>query len=116
MKNNENGAILITVAVLTLVMMILVVSVISLNVSQIKTNRHQAQRIKAEQIAKQIFWQNYSSLSLTGSPLNPLTGIINIPINGGPSTEAYEYTITPTPGAGPGGTDVYAVDVQYPGQ
>lgn len=116
MKNNEQGAILITVAVLTLIMMILVVSVISLNVSQIKSNRHQAERIKAEQLAKQVFWENYTSLSATGNTAYPDDGTPQPPVTIDGKTYIFRLTrILPDPDPATG-TTRFDVQVDYPHQ
>jgi len=105
MKTNIKGAILIAVAMLSFVMMVIAVGIITLNSSQSLTNRHQIERIKAEQVAKGAFWNNYMSRFL-----NDTNATLNAEIL---DNKKFSPKITSSSGGGPNGTDIDEITVDY---
>lgn len=103
---NESGAILILVAVLSLVMMIIALGIISLNASQAISHEHQVDRVKASQLAKGIWWLQYSNQFLGG---NAADGIETI--DGKPYT--FNIIADPIADSGPNETETFTVQIQY---
>ncbi len=100
----DSGSVLIAVSMLSLVMMLIAVGIITLNSSQALSNRHQIERIKADQVAQGVFWQNYMSLMTT----NSIT-VLNQEIL---DNKKYTPTMSVSSG-GPNGTTAYTITVDY---
>jgi predicted PurR-regulated permease PerM len=103
----EKGIVLISIIIVTIVISILVIGILSTNVSEVLVNQKQIDRIKAEQLAKGIFWVNYTNI-YEGNPVqNP----------GSVSLDGKQFTayMTPggAPGSGPNGTQPYIINVNY---
>ncbi len=69
-QNHESGMALVTVLMIVLVMMILSVSILSQHMSQSSSSKAQVDQICADQIAKGVFWNAYSSGNFTPGTAN----------------------------------------------
>ena len=61
----ESGMVLVTVLMIVAVMMILSVSILSQNITQSTSSQAQVEQIRADELAKGIFWNTYSSGAFT---------------------------------------------------
>ena len=108
-KMNESGMVLLSVLIISLVLAVAVVSVLMLNASRVKLGEKQIRNIQAEQLAVGQYWNNYSSLTIQGSPV---TYSSYCPYNN--STICYSTSLTKTTGGGPENTDKYSILVNTP--
>ena len=95
--NRESGMVLVTVLMIVAVMMILCVSILSQNITQNTSSQAQVEQIRADQYAKGVFWNAYSSGVFT--PGSTVLG----------NSAGKTYTATVSPQAG----NAYAVSVSY---
>ena len=102
---NNQGMILVTVAIIVSVMMIISISLFSMRASQSISAENQIERLTAKQVAKYAFWKNYMSLVTTNAAIT--SSSLNL------DGRTYNYTIVSDPGAGIYNTTVYNVIVSY---
>ena len=105
LKNNESGMILMIVLLIVAVMMIFTITILTQSISQTTASQKEIERIKAEQLAKGIFWNAYAG----GSGQQLTTGPVTI---GAIDGKTYQATITSL-GAGPANTTAYSINVSY---
>ncbi len=101
---NESGMVLMIVIMIVLVIMIISITILSQSMNQTSTAREQIDQIKADQIAKGIFWNAYSSEAITPSAGQSMT------------VDGKVYTVdvsSPADQPAIGGSQPYSVNISY---
>ncbi len=83
----KSGVVIIIVLIIIMVMVVFGVTILSQSMSQSKTSRAQVDQIVADQWAKGVFWNAYTSGSCSGSPTTTINN--------------RTYTATISSGSGP---------------
>ncbi len=104
--SNKKATVLVTVIMLITAMSALAVGILSAMGSQGVFGQNQISRIKAEQLAKGMFWKLYYQRALTGT---------NPSIVGTETLDGKTYTMSATSAgsAGPGGTATVTTTISY---
>ncbi len=101
-RDNESGIILLTVVMVSIVLAIIAVAVMSTSVSQVKTGETVVDSIRAEELAKGIFFQ-YQQGEISGGHNIPSVVVID--------GRQYSVTVDNLGHSGPNETDEIRVQV-----
>jgi len=70
-KENQNGAVLLTVLVIIMVLTVVVISIMSVSLSQVKSGQQVIDEVKTEYLSEGFFYKYHQEMISTGSASLP---------------------------------------------